>query len=114
MRAYEDPRHLLRFLAPDGDLVVLYMRPCKAGEVGARACERRMAEISDKAIEEKAADDALQAENVRLCRFLAERNTHTEAGRNCIERRDADGLRDDYDAIFGERLSTGRSLDGAE
>ena len=93
---------------------------------GARACERRMAEISDEAIEEKAADDALQAdnarddrdalqaENARLRRFLAERNANVETGRNCIEHRDVDGLRDDYHAIFGERLSAGRSLDGAE
>ena len=92
----------------------------------ARACERRMAQISDQAIEEKAADDALQAdnargdrdaleaENARLRRFLNERNANVETVRNCLERRDADGLRDDYHAIFGERLSPGRGLDGAE
>ena len=89
------------------------------GDVGALA-------VAAEAVDEKAADDAQQAEharadrsameieNARLRSIPRERGAHAETGRHCLEPRDVDGLRDDCDAIFGERLQAGREPDSAE
>jgi len=99
----------------------------KGREHAADKCAAERAEAIQDALDEIERDrmaqgetatgdrEYLASEMARLRRLLNDRSAgDVQDGRNCIVPADADGMRDDYNAIFEKRLQAGSGLDGGE